>query len=83
MRTHKLRKETSVEHQLSTTRAMGALIREKRKEQGLAQAELAGLSGVGVTFLSQLENGKETAEVGKVLNVLAMLGIDVIGRERE
>lgn len=35
------------------------------------------MSGVGTKFLSQLENGKETAELGKVLQVLRKLGLDV------
>ena len=47
----------------------------ERKTQGLTQTQLAGLSGVGITFLSNLENGKQTAELGKTLNVLATLGL--------
>lgn len=64
------------------TRDMGSLIAAERRRQGLTQAELAGLSGVGVTFLSQLENGKPTAEVGKALDVVATLGIDLIAQRR-
>lgn len=61
---------------------LGAVIRGERRSQGMTQAELAGLADVGVTFLSQLENGKASAEVGKVLRVLTMLGIDVIAEPR-
>ena len=61
---------------------LAALIRSERRRQGITQADLAGLSGVGVTFLSQLENGKESAELGKALNVLTMLGIDLIAEPR-
>lgn len=61
---------------------LASLIRLERRKQGITQAELAGLSGVGVTFLSQLENGKESAEVGKVLSVLTMLGIDLVAEPR-
>ena len=61
---------------------LGAAIRAERRRQGMTQAELAGLSDVGVTFLSQLENGKESAEVGKALRVLTMLGIDVLVEPR-
>lgn len=64
------------------TRDMGSLIATERRRQGLTQAELAGLSGVGVTFLSQLENGKPTAEIGKALDVVATLGIDLIAQRR-
>lgn len=63
-------------------RDMGSLIAAERRRQGLTQAELAGLSGVGVTFLSQLENGKPTAEIGKTLDVVATLGIDLIAQRR-
>lgn len=63
-------------------RDLGFLISAERKRQGLTQAELAGYSGVGVTFLSQLENGKGTAEVDKALTVLATLGIDLVAQRR-
>ena len=61
---------------------LGSLIRTARREQGLTQTELAGLAGVGVTFISQLENGKQSAEAGKVLDVLLTLGIDLIAERR-
>lgn len=67
---------------LVSTTDFGALIKTERKHQGLTQTELAGLSGIGITFLSQLENGKETAEIGKALNVLATLGIDLFAESR-
>lgn len=63
-------------------RDIGSLVSTERKHQGLTQADLAGLSGVGITFLSQLENGKGTAEVDKVLAVVETLGIDLIARRR-
>ena len=61
---------------------LGEVIRTERRRQGMTQAELAGLADVGVTFLSQLENGKGSAELGKVLQVLTMLGIDVLVEPR-
>ena len=56
---------------------LGQLISKERKRQGLTQTQLAGLSGVGITFLSNLENGKPTAEIGKTFNVITTLGIDL------
>lgn len=56
---------------------VGSLVRAERKRQGMTQSELVDLCGVGITFVSQLENGKRSAEAGKVLDVLTMLGIDV------
>jgi HTH-type transcriptional regulator/antitoxin HipB len=52
-------------------------IRERRKELGLTQADAAGLVGVGVRFLSELERGKPTLEVGKVLQVIHGFGFSL------
>lgn len=68
--------------QIATSKDIGSLIRTERKRQGLTQTELAGLCCVGLTFLSNLENGKQTAELGKALNVLTVLGIDLFAERR-
>ena len=62
---------------ISTTSQLGSLIRKTRKEQGLTQIELAGLSGIGTRFLSELERGKASCELGKTLQILNMLGLNV------
>ena len=62
---------------------LGVLIREERLRQKLTQTDLAGISDVGITFISQLENGKETAEMGRVIRVLTMLGIDLYAERRD
>ena len=67
---------------VADTADLGRLIRDERKRQHMTQTELAGLSGVGITYLPQLENGKETAEIGKALNVLTMLGMDLYAERR-
>jgi len=56
---------------------IGAAIRAKRLAIGMQQEQLAALADVGPRFLSEVENGKETAEIGKVLQVLRRLGLDV------
>ncbi len=56
---------------------IGIAIRHKRRTIGMRQSELAALSGVGTRFLSELENGKTTAEIGKALRVLQRLGLDL------
>jgi y4mF family transcriptional regulator len=58
--------------------ALGAAIRNARKTHGLTQSQLAGLAGTGVRFVSELERGKPGAEVGKVLDVLAVLGLRLL-----
>jgi HTH-type transcriptional regulator/antitoxin HipB len=62
---------------ISTSDELGKIIRFKRKEIGVRQEVAAGMAGVGTKFLSQLENGKETAELGKTLQVLRKMGLDV------
>lgn len=59
------------------TATIGRIIREERKAQGLRQDELAAASGVGLRFLVELERGKETVQLGKVLAVLAALGCEL------
>jgi y4mF family transcriptional regulator len=56
---------------------LGNLIRKKRKEQGLTQEELAGMSGVGVRFVRELEHGKESCHLGKALLIAHMLGLEI------
>jgi y4mF family transcriptional regulator len=56
---------------------IGSLVREKRKRDKLTQAETSALCNVGTRFLSELENGKPTLELGKVLQVLSCLGLEV------
>jgi transcriptional regulator with XRE-family HTH domain len=62
---------------VSTPLEIGQIIALKRKDIGLKQEVAAGVSGVGTKFLSQLENGKETAELGKTLQVLNGLGLEL------
>ena len=54
---------------------LGRLVKKERKAMGLTQAELALASGTGIRFISDLENGKRTCQIGKTLTVLKTLGI--------
>ncbi|MCX4186528.1 helix-turn-helix transcriptional regulator [Methylophaga sp. OBS4] len=56
---------------------IGKLVRAHRKSQSATQAEFAALCGVGVRFISDLENGKQTIELGKALHVLKSLGLEI------
>ncbi len=56
---------------------IGNAVRKKRKEDGLTLADASALCGVGYRFLSDLENGKPTVELGKTLQVIAGLGLEV------
>lgn len=57
---------------------LGAILKQARKKQGLTQEQLAATTGVGVRFIRELEQGKESCHIGKALKVAAMLGIDVV-----
>jgi len=61
---------------------MADIVRKARKNQGATQAEFASLCGVGVRFISELENGKPTVQLGKVLQVIKCLGLELSIRPR-
>ncbi|WP_313623507.1 helix-turn-helix transcriptional regulator [Achromobacter sp.] len=56
---------------------LGELVRAVRRSQGLLQADLAGLSGTGNRFVVDLERGKPTLQLQKVLDMLDLLGLEV------
>jgi y4mF family transcriptional regulator len=56
---------------------LGELVRAMRRSQGLLQTDLAGLSGRGNRFVVDLERGKPTLQLQKVLDVLDLLGLEV------
>ena len=58
-----------------TPEDFGRLVKKERKAMDLTQAELALTSGTGMRFISDLENGKPTCQIGKTLTVLKTLGI--------
>lgn len=62
---------------------IGSFIRQRRKDRGFTQQELADLSGCSLMFLSDLENGKTTAQLGKTLQVIQTLGVDIFFQKRE
>jgi len=60
---------------LLTPEELGRFVKKERKAMGLTQAELALTSGTGMRFISDLENGKPTCQIGKTLTVLKTLGL--------
>lgn len=54
---------------------LGATVRDARKQARLRQEDLAGAAGVGTRFVIELEAGKPTLQLGKVLAVIAALGL--------
>lgn len=58
-----------------TPEELGRIVKKERKAMGLTQADLALTSGTGMRFISDLENGKPTCQIGKTLTVLKTLGL--------
>ena len=56
---------------------LGEAIRTRRKELHYTQAFLAEFTGFSVSFISDVERGKATAEIGKTLQLLMILGLDL------
>ncbi|MCW5822938.1 MAG: helix-turn-helix transcriptional regulator [Cyanobacteria bacterium TGS_CYA1] len=62
---------------ISTSQDLGNYIRAIRKSQSLTIDDVASACGVGNRFLSELERGKATCQIGKFLTILAVLGIEI------
>ena len=62
---------------LSDAKQFGEGIRRFRKQRGLTQQQLADKAHCSIMYVSQLERGKETAELGKALNILKVLEVEV------
>ena len=60
-----------------TVESIGTTVKKERKRLGVTQKELALTSGTGIRFVSDLENGKSTCEIGKVMTILRTLGISL------
>jgi HTH-type transcriptional regulator/antitoxin HipB len=60
---------------LYTAASVGPAIRHYREEAGLTQAELAERAGLNRTYLSNLEQGKETEQMRRILRILKVLGV--------
>ena len=56
---------------------IGSIVREAHKAAGLRQDQLAASAGVGLRFVVELERGKPTAQLDKVLQVLTAMGLRI------
>lgn len=62
---------------IRTVKDIGVLIKEARAQRGLTQAGLAKMINVTQAWVSWIENGKPTAEIGNVLLALTALGVEM------
>ena len=63
--------------ELTNASQLAEIVRRERKRQKVSQIRLSQLADVGVRFVRDLEDGKETVQLDKVLAVLETLGIAV------
>lgn len=62
--------------------SLGALVREQRKHLNLTQADLAGIGNTGNRFIVDLENGKPTIQLQKALDLMELLGLELVVRRK-
>jgi transcriptional regulator with XRE-family HTH domain len=60
---------------LYSAASVGPAIRSYREQAGLTQAQLAEMAGLNRSYLSDVEQGKETEQVRRILRILKLLGV--------
>ena len=68
---------------ISETAQFGELLKKRRKALHYTQNFLSEVSGLSVSFISDVENGKSTVELGKALYLTNLLGLDLNLKERD
>jgi transcriptional regulator with XRE-family HTH domain len=63
--------------QVNDSISLGQAIRNRRKELSYTQKFISEITGFSMSFLSDLENGKTTCEIGKTLHIMNMLGLNL------
>lgn len=77
MRTSSDRAAEGTPFRVYTPASLGTALRHYRSEAGLSQAELARKTGLNRTYLSSLEQGRETEHVKRLFRVLKQLGVRI------
>ncbi|MBL8316777.1 MAG: helix-turn-helix transcriptional regulator [Burkholderiaceae bacterium] len=67
---------------IRTAAELGAVVREQRRHLALTQLDIAGLGNTGNRFIVELENGKPTVQLQKVLDIMDLLGLEVVVRAK-
>ena len=68
---------------INNTKTLGETIRARRKELHYTQAYLAEFTGLSVTFISDVERGKTTAEIEKIIRLINVLRLNLLVEKRE
>ena len=76
----KSRRSTRSDSRPGWARSLGDAVRRRRKALKLTQAELARLAGCGPVFIFAVEHAKPTVRLGKLVDVLQVLGLELVIR---
>ena len=68
---------------ITDSASLGQAVRARRKELKYTPAFLSEFTGLSVTFISDLERGKPTAEIEKAIKLINILGLDLVITKRE
>lgn len=63
---------------IHTTKELGHIVRQQRQDMKLRQLDVAGLANTGNRLIVDIENGKPTVQLQKVLDLLDILGLEVV-----
>jgi y4mF family transcriptional regulator len=70
--------KTNQSVKIQSAKDLGIFVREFRESQKMTQADILGLANTGNRFIVELENGKPTVQFQKVLDVLDVLGLEIV-----
>lgn len=68
---------------IGNVKEFGIVLKNRRKALGYTQSYISEVTGFSASFISELENGKETAEIGKAIILANMLGLNLNMEERK
>lgn len=75
--------QNNLYRKISSVEDLGVMIRQQRKSLHYRQQDLSDLTTLSIRFLSEVERGKPRAEIGKVIEYLHSLGLDLYLKPRE
>ncbi|MCR5102233.1 MAG: helix-turn-helix domain-containing protein, partial [Butyrivibrio sp.] len=61
----------------TSTSEFGSVVKNRRKQLGYTQKYISEFTGLSISFISDLENGKSTIEIGKAFELAKLLGLDI------
>lgn len=62
---------------INDSKQFGQCIKKRRKDLGYTQGYVSEVTGLSASFISNLENGKATTELGKAILLANILGLDL------